>query len=67
MAKTITITVEEGAKISVDMNGYEGESCAAELQKLIDNLEALGVKVESKKVKAKSGAATNCSSQCVSH
>lgn len=44
--KKIQVTVDEDGNISIDMDGFQGETCAAELNKMLSALSESGVKVK---------------------
>lgn len=54
--KKITVMVTEDGDISVDMDGFHGESCAEELKRLIAALDKQGVKVIARSERRKAGA-----------
>lgn len=53
MAKQITITVGDDGKLEIKTDGYRGEECAPDFEKLLKALEEEGLKVKSKDVKRK--------------
>ena len=56
MTKKIGILFEDDGKIILETDGYKGEACVDETIKLIEQLKALGVDVETLDVKPKDEA-----------
>ena len=57
MAKTIKIIIDEGGQLTTDFNGFEGEECFEEAAQLKTLLASLGVEIDIRGMKAKSGIA----------
>ena len=52
--KNVEFKVEEGGKVNMDMNGFSGETCAIELQKILSCLQnEYGINISNKVVKRK--------------
>jgi hypothetical protein len=56
--KTIKFTIREDGSVLFDFDGFQGNSCLAEFQKLLKELEELGIKIEGRETKMKTGTTT---------
>ena len=56
--KTIRFTVKEDGSVIFDFDGFQGNTCLLEFQRLLKELEELGIKIEGRETKMKSGATT---------
>lgn len=54
--KKIIIAMDKNGNILFDFDGFPGQTCYDELQKLIENLKKLGVEVEIQQTKPKEDA-----------
>lgn len=51
--KIINVTISEEGDISVDMDGFQGESCAQEIERFLRILEGEGITAKQKTVTRK--------------
>jgi hypothetical protein len=56
--KTIKFTIKEDGSVIFDFDGFQGNSCLVEFQKLLKELEELGIKIEGRETKMKMGTTT---------
>lgn len=67
MAQGITIVVEEGKDVSIEMHGYQGEACQGDYQKFLKMLEEQGLQVVDRKERRKSEVVSTAIRQGVSN
>jgi len=51
--KTVKFTVKEDGTVLFDFDGFEGTACLVEFQKLLKELEGLGIKIEGRETRMK--------------
>ena len=51
--KTIKFTIKEDGAILFDFDGFEGTTCLVEFQKILKELEGLGIKIEGRETRMK--------------
>jgi len=56
--KTIKFTIKEDGSVIFDFDGFQGNTCLFEFQKLLKELEELGIKIEGRETRMKTGVAT---------
>jgi hypothetical protein len=55
MSKTIVFQVDEEGNIAYDMDGFQGDACFQEAERLLGELAELGVAAEATEVQRKEG------------
>jgi hypothetical protein len=56
--KTIKFMIKEDGSVIFDFDGFQGNTCLVEFQKLLKELEELGIKIEGRETRMKSGVTT---------